>query len=241
MTENVAFKPIEMTRTSVAVYDQIKEMILDGTLKPGDKLPSERTMVDMFQKSRPPIREALRMLENDGLVQVVPGGRATVTMPDASSLRKPFENLVTMQSIPFEDLIEIRRLVEISVVGWAALRRSETDLESMAACINQAKEILDSDAERFFSEDVNFHSIVCTASGNKLAPIIGQTLHNLVDEVLLTGFYKRNSVKQKEMCEEIVDMHYQIYKDIEAKNPEQARKDMETHLANFSHAKAYYQ
>ena len=60
------FRPVETKRASEAIFDQIKDLIMRGKLRPGDRLPSERSMIEMFQRSRPTIREALRMLERAG-------------------------------------------------------------------------------------------------------------------------------------------------------------------------------
>ena len=63
------FHPIKTVRASEAIYEQIKDRIISGELKPGDRLPSERNMMELFQRSRPTIREALRMLERSGYIR----------------------------------------------------------------------------------------------------------------------------------------------------------------------------
>lgn len=69
-------RPVETQRASAAIYEQVKGLILDGQLKPGDRLPSERALMDLMGRSRPTIREALRMLERDGFIHTVPAAAA---------------------------------------------------------------------------------------------------------------------------------------------------------------------
>ena len=145
-----------------------------------------------------------------------------------------------MRSIPIEDLIEYRQLTEIAVVGWAAQRRDEKNLKDMECCIQRASDILDRDPVRFFAEDVNFHNIICEASGNQLAPILGKTLHNLVGEVLMTGFNNRDSAGQLAMCDQIVSVHRMIYEAIAARDVEQSQNVMRIHLNNFSLTRRYF-
>ena len=81
------FHPIKTVRASEAIYEQIKDRIISGELKPGDRLPSERNMMELFQRSRPTIREALRMLERSGYIRTIPGSNgALVTLPTGRNM-----------------------------------------------------------------------------------------------------------------------------------------------------------
>ena len=81
MSKSTKFSPVVTQKACGIIYDQIRSMIVAGDLSPGDKLPSERALMSMMQRSRPTIREALRMLENAGLIQIIPGGGAVVREP----------------------------------------------------------------------------------------------------------------------------------------------------------------
>jgi GntR family transcriptional repressor for pyruvate dehydrogenase complex len=232
--KDIIFKPINNKKVSVAIYEQIIEMIINGTLKPGDKLPSERAMMNMFQRSRPPIREALRMLESTGVIEITPGGGAVVSVPDTTLLQKPFESLITLRSISVRDLVEYRNITEIATAAWAAEHRSESDLKAMMRCITAAESVLHRNPEFFFEQDVNFHRAIAIASGNRIAPIFSKLLCHLIKDVLLKAFMKKNDFEKKHMCEEIVCVHRMIYTAIYDQNVKQTKKIMELHLDSFN-------
>lgn len=71
-------RPVQTQRASEAIYEQIKGLIVSGEFKPGDRLPSERSLIDTLQRSRPTIREALRMLEREGFIRTVPGTNGAI-------------------------------------------------------------------------------------------------------------------------------------------------------------------
>ena len=103
----ILLAPVETTRASQAIYDQIVQLIVSGELRPGDRLPSERQMMDMMQRSRPTIREALRMLERNGLIQIVPGSSgAVVVEPSAASVEEPLETMLNMSHLSSHELLE---------------------------------------------------------------------------------------------------------------------------------------
>ena len=126
----IQLNPVATQRASEAIYNQIAEMITSGQIKPGERLPSERTMMEMLGRSRPTIREALRMLERNGLIQIIAGSRgAVVVEPGSRSVQEPLENMLNMSMISSEELLEYRELNEVTTAGWAALRRTEEDLQ----------------------------------------------------------------------------------------------------------------
>ena len=105
MNNSVSFSPAVTHKASEVIYDQIRNMITNDELQPGDRLPSERSLMEMLQRSRPTIREALRMLENAGLIRIVPGGGAIVQEPPASSVQQPLESLMAMHHVTNKELI----------------------------------------------------------------------------------------------------------------------------------------
>ena len=83
---SVTFQPAATKRASEIIYEQVREMIVKGKLKPGDRLPNERAMMEMFQRSRPTVREALRMLERSGYIRTSAGSNgAVVTEPGGNN------------------------------------------------------------------------------------------------------------------------------------------------------------
>ena len=87
MSEKAIYRPVPRTRLYDNVISQIRELIVSQRLQPGSPLPSERKLAKLFEVSRPIVREALRTLERDGLVQVKPGSGAFVVEPTTATIK----------------------------------------------------------------------------------------------------------------------------------------------------------
>lgn len=111
------FQPVQTKRASEAIFDQIKDLIIRGELQPGDRLPSERNMIEMFQHSRPTIREALRMLERTGYIRTMAGSNGAIIMPpNDKNLENSLSDALSIGHIPLEQLAEYRAASEIGVM-----------------------------------------------------------------------------------------------------------------------------
>jgi GntR family transcriptional repressor for pyruvate dehydrogenase complex len=229
----VQLAPVETRRASAAIYDQIKDMIIHGELKPGDRLPSERSMMEMMGRSRPPIREALRMLEGSGFIRTIPGsGGAVVTEITSETVEEPLENMISLKQISHRELLEYRELNEVAFAGWAAERRTEQDLAAIRACIESAQAALD-DIDAFISFDIKFHELLAAAGHNGIVCIVNRVLSHIVLDVLHTSFRKYPPDYRRSMCAEILKMHTQIYEAIAEQDSRKARDAMNYHLGRF--------
>jgi GntR family transcriptional repressor for pyruvate dehydrogenase complex len=225
--------PVETRRASEAIYDQIKGMIIHGELKPGDRLPSERSMMEMMHRSRPPVREALRMLEGSGFIRTIPGsGGAVVKELTSETVEEPLENMISLKQISHQELVEYRQLNEVAFVGWAAERRTEADLSAIRECIQSSEKVLD-DLDAFIELDIKFHELLATACHNGIVSIVNHVLSNIVLDVLRTSFQKYSQDYNRSMCTEILKMHTQIYEAIAAQDSQKARDAMSYHLGRF--------
>ena len=114
----IQLQPVQTKRASEEIYEQIRQLILDGEIQPGERLPSERSMMEMMHRSRPTIREAMRMLEREGYIQTVAGRGSFVGRRSAELVRE--ENLRRIEQLLGEALqlagqsgIEIAQLEEM--------------------------------------------------------------------------------------------------------------------------------
>ena len=123
------FRKTQHNRVFQDLVDQIQAAILDGRLKPGDKLPSQRDLVDMFQTSRASIREALRVLEQKGLIEVKLGvsGGAVIKTAGTESITADLTLLMQQQQVSFDHLAEFRESIEGDVAAMAGLNKQEAD------------------------------------------------------------------------------------------------------------------
>lgn len=121
---HIPWQPIGGGRASEAIYDQLRELITSGVLKPGDRLPSERAMMEQLHRSRPTIREALRMLEQGGYVASTHGASGAVVQElTIDGVEQPLSAMLQLNQISLEELGEYRAVNDGTIAGWAARRR----------------------------------------------------------------------------------------------------------------------
>jgi GntR family transcriptional repressor for pyruvate dehydrogenase complex len=225
--KSMSYQPLERRK----VYEQIAEQLLGqiGTrrLKPGDSLPPERELTESFGVGRSSIREALRMLESQGVITSVSGGAFVVSdpaMPLNSSLRLVFS---LDERAGLDDLFELRRILECEAAALAAERRSEAHLADMdAAVAEMAASLGDARAEeRFINADLRFHLAVAEATANRLVLHSMQAVRDLVRRALLTIVLIPGSP------ESAVIEHSAIRAAIASGDSGNAREEMRAHLA----------
>ena len=138
---HIPWQPIGGGRASEAIYDQLRELITSGVLKPGDRLPSERAMMEQLHRSRPTIREALRMLEQGGYVASTHGASGAVVQElTIDGVEQPLSAMLQLNQISLEELGEYRAVNDGTIAGWAALRRTDEDLAALDSCLTAAEQ-----------------------------------------------------------------------------------------------------
>ena len=157
---HIPWQPIDGGRASEAIYDQLRELITSGVLKPGDRLPSERAMMEQLHRSRPTIREALRMLEQGGYVASTHGASGAVVQElTIDGVEQPLSAMLQLNQISLEELGEYRAVNDGTIAGWAARRRTDEDLAALDSCLTAAEQAL-GDYRRFAELDVRFHTLL---------------------------------------------------------------------------------
>ena len=226
------FTPVEVRRASEAIYEQVKDLIVGGKLNPGDRLPSERNMMELFQRSRPTIREALRMLEREGFIRTIPGTNgAVVQAPGTRGVEQSLEVMLQTSHIQLAELTEYRLQNEIAVARWAAERRSEEDLNGLRELLEQSEALLGvGDWERFIALDPVFHRDLAMAAKNNVAYLVTQVLRNLVENLLKDKLQKLGAEDRKAMCYRILHMHQEIFDKVLYADEDGAGEAMRVHL-----------
>ena len=227
------FRPAETKRASEAIFDQIRDLIIRGELKAGDRLPSERNMIEMFQRSRPTIREALRMLERAGYIRTVAGSNGAVVMPpNDKNLENSLADALNIGHISLEELAEYRTASEAVTAGWAAQRRTEEDIRAMEAILAQMADCLD-DYERSIDLDLNFHGLIAKAANNTVSVIFNNTFNKLNRTFMEKRLSTMGQADQLEMTHRVHQMHETIFTAIKAGDAEGASAAMRIHLTAF--------
>lgn len=177
------FEPVSAVRAYERVVEQIEQAVLSGRLRPGERLPSERELMAQFGVSRSTIREALRVLQSDGLVRSRAGDPRGPEVLGASpaALRKSLDRLARAESLGLAELVQFRMILEGSAYRLAAELRTESDLDELEAALAAMS---DSDQPEFSSADVAFHDIVARASRNSLIVVCAKVVRGVVLDLI---------------------------------------------------------
>src|SRR5580704_4483760 len=149
------------------VFSRILELVRTGNLRPGDRLPPERELIEIFGISRPSLREALRALSILGVIESRHGGGAFVTDLEARTLLAPLDFYLSLSQSNLDDAFECRRIVEVEIVRKAALKAGPKDLLDLSAMI-AAHPTVFNDPIGFRILDSQFHEKLSVIGGNAI-------------------------------------------------------------------------
>jgi len=164
------------------VIEQIRNSIIDGTLKKGDKLPTERDLAVQLGVSRTSVREALRALEVIGLVESRHGGGNYIRENLENSLFEPLSMMFILEESKPEDILELRKIIEVETAGLAAKRINDEQLEKIKELVDNMKRTSDVHDNAAF--DREFHYSIARASGNLLVISILNVISNLMSKFI---------------------------------------------------------
>ncbi len=193
------FKALPSKRAFDEIADQIKDLIYSKTLKPGDKLPPERDLATQFGTGRMAVREALRMLEQSGLIIVKQGseGGAFVREADTSMATEMISGLIRRASFTMKDVMEVRIEFERAVLEAAIGKIPEEDMALLQKRIEEAETMIREDKEgikplnpfHLGETYADFHLILSRATGNPVYEIIMDCLmrvsHGVMTEQMI--------------------------------------------------------
>ncbi|WP_082676468.1 FadR/GntR family transcriptional regulator [Shouchella shacheensis] len=219
---------IERKKVSMQVFDQIKKMIKEEKLKPGDRLPPESHFTELFGVSRTPIREALSVLEASGLIASKQGGGSVIQSIQASNLMEEmhFEFLDPQDVI---HLLETRIVLESGAAYYAADRRSEEDLIAIMKAY-QGVIAQQTQGEVGHKEDVAFHQSIVKAAHNPVLEQSMQSVSTLYEKAVEYSLAKNIGWEEKRT--QVHSEHESIMHFIENKRPDDAFTAMKNHLMN---------
>ena len=161
------FSRINPGRISAIIVDQIRLLMRQGQLQPGDRLPAERELCEHFGVSRVTVREALRVLEANGLVEIRVGARggAFVRSPSRERVGEGIVDYLTMAPVTANDVTELRMVLELGIVPLVCERATEQDVEELQALCHKARESLAAGAYDV-TISAEFHTRVAQAAHN---------------------------------------------------------------------------
>ena len=220
------FKTVERTSTLAnRVTRQMEHLVVEGRLRPGDRLPAERELARQFGVSRTVIREAVRALVAKSLLEVRPGSGTLVRSPTRDSVAQSMSLLLrTAQlEVDYEKVHEIRRILEVEIAALAAQRRTAEDLKHMEEILRSASEIK-GDRNCFAECDVAFHAALARATHNELFSVLLDSVVDIMLKVRELGFTVPGTPARA------LKYHQAILEQVKAGDPASARQAMREHL-----------
>jgi DNA-binding FadR family transcriptional regulator len=205
----------------------VQDAMRDG-LKPGDLLEPERTMLEQYQTGRGTLREALRLLEFQGVISLKPGPRGGPVLqnPDAAHLGSTLVLLMQLQAAPYRNVAEVRAALEPMISSLAATRMTEESLVDLRGTVDQMRVDLD-DQYSFLDANKRFHDIIAWSSGNTLFGYIIESLLGIMDGTRMGieyPSYRRQA---------ILKAHEEIYAALEARDPQASEARMREHIEAY--------
>jgi len=228
------FKQAKQNRAFEDVILQIQESILQGKLKIGDKLSSERQLREIFKVSRGTLREALRALEQKGLITIKTGvrGGAIVCPIDNKLMSESLDLLLRHQKIRLRELAEFREEVEGLVAAKAAQKAKKEDLEQLKILLYSIEKILNSGELRwdeYIAADNKFHLILARVAGNRIFESVLYTIYENINR-----YFERFLPKNREIIERNYHDLSKIAGALEKRNSNKARDLVQRHVKYFN-------
>ena len=217
-----------VVRLADSVVNEIENQILDGALRPGDRIPSERQLADDFGVSRPSIREAIQKLVAKGLLVTRHGGGTTVTDKLDATFVDPWQNMLKDHPMLHRDVLEVRETLEGQAAALAALRATDVDmnrLDKAFATLDEAYANKDLDAS--IAADVAFHQAIADASHNVLIGHLTASLMRVIHGHVTNNL--KHSHTRPAKWEQLRSQHRAIWKAIKANKADKASVAVKEH------------
>lgn len=228
-TGPVALQRLSVPKASDVLANHLREEILAGRLAEGSALPVERTLAASVGLGRQTVRDALRVLEIEGLIVTKPGraGGSFVRRPDASTFERSLQSLVSGRAFRFDSLLEAREGLEPVAARLAATHRTDEDLEALEAS-GQALAAAVGDVSTFLQRNVEWHLAVGAASHNEII----EAVVNSLQRVILRSTEIPDFNSESTMADTL-KAHDRILAAIRARNADGAAAAMSKHVHGY--------
>lgn len=220
------FQKIRPKRISDEIFAQIKNLIVEGKLKPGDKLPPERELAKQMGVSRPTLREAINKLEARGLLEQRQGGGTYVKSLGDETLAFAFEEYANKKHA-IVDLMEVRKILETWAAYTAAERITEEEIKQLEQYLKEMEDALEG-GQIGYDSDADFHSTISYATKNIFLIHIMNTIYQWIEKIsyevrsrLYNDYYKHDLLYKQ---------HKAIFIAIKNRDPLEAYNAMLSHM-----------
>lgn len=222
-------KPIKSRKIYEEIVQQIKELIANGSLKPGDRLLAERQLAERLKVSRVSVREALRTLEIMGFIETRTGGGSYVKESRTDEIVNCLAMFITAERDSLREVFEVRKIFETASARLAAQRATAADIARIQDYLEKMKNAYSlEDSEKGMDFDLQFHFAIAEASHNRW---LMRLLHTISDSYNKTVSAARQQLHlSAKTAKKITEQHNKIFKAILDKDSELAEKHMLEHL-----------
>jgi GntR family transcriptional repressor for pyruvate dehydrogenase complex len=218
------YKVIQASRLYEQIVQQIEESILSGELSEGSQLPAERDLAKQFGVSRTAVREAIKALQEKGLVDAFPGRGTFVTNGTPNSLRRSLDQIIkTSETDGWAYLVEAREMLEPEIAALAAERATDQDMATMKDAV-EVMDLAGHDSDAFIEADLDFHLALAEAAGNPIVLSLIDSIVGLLREQRLRIFRIGGGSRGQ-------DHHKRILDAIKRRDSQGARDAMQAHLS----------
>jgi len=218
-----AVEAVPQSRNYQGVVTQIHKLIRSGHLKPGDKLPTEREMVERFKIGRSSVRDAIRILEVMGTVKVRQGGGTVIQDLSPRTLVAPIATMLTRRRTMVAELLDLRKILEPPLAARAAKNATGEDIAHLEGILVRQQEKVKR-GEAAASEDAEFHSRIAKACGNRLVLSVLDLLMDLLSET------RAQTLLSKTRAHRSLAGHRRILRAIVQRDPVAAEASMRNHI-----------
>jgi GntR family transcriptional regulator, transcriptional repressor for pyruvate dehydrogenase complex len=222
--EDRMIEPVKRLNVTDSIVHQIKELVLQGKLNQGDKLPPERELMNLFEVGRPSLREALKVLEAQGLIEKTQKGTLISGNHD-----KFFTDSLMFQlyfsSADWLDIFEARRFIERELTYLAATRATPEDfIELEKTIVDMEQAIAENNQKEHVEANLQFHDIIAKSSKNLVMYHLYQSINNLIAGA------QQKAVTVQGIMDNSLQYHKEILDAMKKRNPELAGKKMVDHI-----------
>ena len=225
--------PLRTPKLADALTDRLEQLILEGALRPGEKLAPERELAAKLDVSRPSLREALDRLQARGLIETNKAGNFVSRF--LAPMTDPLTSLFQSSDQALEDYLEYRCLIEGEAARLAAARATDVERDAISRCLDKLRAAHDSDdlsAEA--ATDAELHMLIYEAAHNLVLLHIMRALYEMLRS---DAFYNRRELYAKSGSRDLLlDQHFAIAEAILARNPEAAAAAATAHIKGIAQA-----
>lgn len=236
MAGDLDLKRVEKRRTWEEVIHQIENQVLQGRLRPGDRLPGERQLAEQLGVSRASVREALRVLEALEFIRARTGtgegsGSIVVQEPTAGGAMTSLLRLhVGLSHFTMPDVIETRAVIEAWAARMAARQAGDAELQKLAGILRRMEDPSLSRAD-FNELDTEFHVGVAETSGNRLVTYLMHAIRDAVRLEMVAAFDRLDDWHK--VADSLRREHAAVYHAISVRDEEAAARTVENHIRAF--------